>query len=61
MKKIINNLQVISFILILPAIMVAYLNSDKKEANSVEKNSMVRKVALPVNEAAGVFRMIKSF
>ncbi len=60
MKKIINNLQIIAMIALVPAMVIAYLGSDKATAEEKEKTEVVRKSS-NIIEVGNMIQLVKSF
>ncbi len=60
MKKLLNNLQIFAVLALVPAMTIAYLNSDKTTVAEKEKTEIVRKGNNLV-EIGNMIQLVKSF
>jgi len=60
MKKLLSNLQIFAVLALVPAMVIAYLNSDKTTVEEKEKTEIVRKGNNLV-EIGNMIQLVKSF
>ena len=60
MKKLLNNLQIFAVLALVPAMVIAYLHSDKTTVTEKEKTEIVRKGTNMV-EIGNMIQLVKSF
>lgn len=60
MKKFINNLQILAMMALVPAMVIAYLSTDKTTTEEKEKTEIVRK-GNNLIEVGNVIHLVKSF
>lgn len=60
MKKLINNLQILAMMALVPAMVIAYLGTDKKTTEEKEQTEVVRK-GTNLIEIGNVIHLVKSF
>ena len=61
MKKFINNLQIVAMIALIPAMVIAYLNTDNTTVDQDnEKTEMVRK-GNAIIEVGNIIDMVKTY
>jgi hypothetical protein len=60
MKKLLNNLQIFAMLALLPAMVIAYLGTDKTTTEEKEKTETVRK-GTNLIEVGNMIHLVKSF
>lgn len=60
MKKLLSNIQIFAVLALVPAMVIAYLNSDKTTVEAKEKTEIVRKGNNLV-EIGNMIQLVKSF
>lgn len=61
MKKLITNLQIVAMMALIPAIVIAYLHTDKATTEQEsEKTEIVRK-GINIQDAGNMIQLVKSF
>ncbi|MFZ6023927.1 MAG: hypothetical protein ACOYVG_05665 [Bacteroidota bacterium] len=60
MKKLLNNLQIFAMLALVPAMVIAYLGTDKTTSEEKEKTEIVRKENNLI-EVGNMIHLVKSF
>lgn len=61
MKKFINNLQILAMLALIPAMVIAYLGTQKNTEEETEKTSIVNTKGFNLTETGNIIHLVKSF